>query len=137
MTEEKLPAELVKGPAIGLMVTGGLGIGLGLLNILMTLAGAGGVNEAQLEQMPEEWADAMRALSSTGGGIVFGLIGLALNGFVLYGGLQMKNLRSRGMAVAASIVALVPCLICCLLGWPFGIWSLVVLNKPEVKQAFS
>ena len=26
---------------------------------------------------------------------------------------------------------------CCLLGVPFGIWALVVLNKPEVKAQFT
>jgi len=39
--------------------------------------------------------------------------------------------------MAGSIVAMVPCNICCLLGLPFGIWALVVIVRPEVKDAFS
>jgi predicted Zn finger-like uncharacterized protein len=36
----------------------------------------------------------------------------------------------------ACILAMIPCVNCCILGLPFGIWGLVVLNKPEVKDAF-
>lgn len=39
--------------------------------------------------------------------------------------------------MAVSILSMVPCVSpCCLLGLPVGIWALVVLNTPEVKQAF-
>ena len=32
---------------------------------------------------------------------------------------------------------MVPCISpCCLLGLPFGIWALSVLNKPHVQAAF-
>jgi hypothetical protein len=57
-------------------------------------------------------------------------------GIVLYGAWQMKDLRSQGSAMAASITAMLPCNLCCLVGLPVGIWSLVVLNRPEVKNAF-
>ena len=49
----------------------------------------------------------------------------------------MRSLEKRTMAVVASIVAMIPCIgPCCLIGIPIGIWSLVVLMKPEVQQAF-
>jgi hypothetical protein len=49
----------------------------------------------------------------------------------------MKKLESYGLAMAASIIAMIPCVSpCCLLGLPIGIWALVVLMKPEVKSAF-
>jgi hypothetical protein len=57
--------------------------------------------------------------------------------FVIGGAVQMLRLRTRTLAALGSILAIV--LIypgCCLLGLPFGIWSIVVLNKPEVKDAF-
>jgi hypothetical protein len=38
--------------------------------------------------------------------------------------------------MVASVVAMLPCQCCCLFGLPFGIWALVVLNKPEVKSHF-
>jgi hypothetical protein len=39
----------------------------------------------------------------------------------------------------ASILAMIPCFTscCCLVGLPIGIYALVVLNKPEVKSAFT
>ena len=48
-------------------------------------------------------------------------------------------LRGEGYAKAktASILAFVPFVSCCFLsGIPFGIWSLIVLSKPEVKEYF-
>ena len=35
-----------------------------------------------------------------------------------------------------TIVSMLPCSCCWTLGLPFGIWALVVLNQPEVKDAF-
>jgi predicted PurR-regulated permease PerM len=70
-------------------------------------------------------------------GIVGNIITLALSGVTLFGGLKMKNLENYGLAMAASIIAIIPCFgPCCCIGIPVGIWSLVVLNKPEVKSAF-
>jgi hypothetical protein len=63
-------------------------------------------------------------------------VGIAWGGVVAFGGYQMKTLRSHGWAMAGSIVAMIPCTGCCLLGLPFGIWSIVVLGRPEVNRAF-
>jgi hypothetical protein len=50
----------------------------------------------------------------------------------------MQKLSNHGLAMAAAIVAMIPCFSpCCLLGLPFGIWALVMLNKPEVRSQFS
>jgi hypothetical protein len=57
---------------------------------------------------------------------------------VLIGAAKMQSLRSFEFAFAAAILAMIPCLTpCCVLGLPFGIWALVVLNKPEVKSQFT
>ena len=70
-------------------------------------------------------------------GIILNLVGVAIGVVILLGALKMKRLESHGFAMAASILALVPCVSpCCLVGLPIGIWSLVVLSKPEVKAAF-
>ena len=56
---------------------------------------------------------------------------------VIVGAIQMMQVKSHSMAKAAAIISCVPCLTgCCLLGIPFGIWTLVVLNDPTVRQAF-
>jgi len=52
------------------------------------------------------------------------------------GGLKMKKLENYGSVMTACILALLPCGNCCCIGLPLGIWALVVLNRPEVKDAF-
>jgi len=76
------------------------------------------------------------AAASSKGGVFFPLIMLVANAFVLFGGLKMRNLESFGLAMAAAIIAVIPCCPCGCIGIPAGIWALIVLNKPEVKAAF-
>jgi hypothetical protein len=66
----------------------------------------------------------------------YGVAALVWGACVLLGAIQMLRLRSYGLAMASSIIAMLPCNGCCLLGLPFGIWAVVMLAKPEVKDAF-
>lgn len=106
----------VRGPSLALLITGSLGAALGGIMALAALSepSAGG-------SAPP---------------LMFSLIGAAIQGFVAYAGFKMMNLKNYGVAMAGSILAMVPCSACCLLGLPIGIWSLVLLSKPEVKSAF-
>lgn len=62
---------------------------------------------------------------------------LAVNTVILIGAVRMQRLQSYTWAKVAAILAVIPCVgPCYLLGIPFGIWALVVLGKPEVRQAF-
>jgi len=63
------------------------------------------------------------------GSFVMGLV-------IIIGALQMLRLKSYRWGMAASILALLPCSPASLLGLVFGIWSLVVLNRPGVIAAF-
>jgi len=68
---------------------------------------------------------------------VSAVIGLVVSGVIFFGAMKMKSLENYGLAMAASIIAMIPCFSpCCLLGLPIGIWALVVLTKPDVKSAF-
>ena len=79
----------------------------------------------------------MMGMMQGGIGILFGIIAICVSGFVIFGAMKMKKLESYGLAMGASIVAMIPCISpCCVLGLPIGIWALVVLMKPEVKAAF-
>jgi hypothetical protein len=53
----------------------------------------------------------------------------------IYAALKMIRLEAYGAAIAASIFAM---LVApgSLIGFPIGIWSLVVLARPEVREAF-
>jgi hypothetical protein len=124
-------ADKVKGPAIGLLVTAIVGIAIQVLSILLNFLGVGvGLQE---QAAPDAF---MNVLSGTIG-IVFSFIGIGIGAVILIGAQKMKRLESYNWAMAASIIALVPCISpCCILGLPFGIWALIVLGQPNMKNAF-
>ncbi|HXC16699.1 MAG TPA: hypothetical protein VNV60_04585 [Holophagaceae bacterium] len=125
------PQQLVSGPATGLQVTAGIGIAFQLLSIVLRMLGMGMAGMAGGEHTPF-------AMLAGGAGIVFGIIGIVIGAVIFMGASKMKNLQSHGFAMAAAIIAMIPCVSpCCLLGLPIGIWALVVLLKPEVKAAFT
>jgi hypothetical protein len=127
--------QLVTGPAIGLMVTAGLGIAGGLVGLTLALARWGAAPE--MPGMDPQIARMIQMFAYGPVGIVAKVVGLAISVFVLYGALKMQKLSGYGLSLAAAIVALIPCFSpCCLLGLPIGIWALVVLSKPEVKSQF-
>ena len=109
--------DAVAGPAVCLMVLGGLFALIGVFCFLIAIF------EGQ----------------ATPGGRAALLLATAFlwcwGGFIILGGVMMKTMKSYGLALAASIMALMnhPCLVLHLV---FGIWAIVVLNKPEVKRAF-
>ena len=53
---------------------------------------------------------------------------------ILFGGIQMMEIRSYAWAVAAAIVAIISC---SLIGFPVGIWALVVLLRADVRDTFA
>jgi hypothetical protein len=129
--------EKVKVPAIFLIVIAGLGIVYYLFNGIITLFLGHTIFS---REMPPDIPPHLRAFFEGMQGPLSGLISLvivAVNGFVLYGAIGLLRLRNRGVAIAASIITMAPCQCCCILGLPFGIWALTVLNKPEVKSHFS
>jgi len=63
-------------------------------------------------------------------------VGVVLDILVIVGAQKMKRLESYGLAMTSCILAMLPTSVCCLLGLPFGIWGLVALNQPGVKDVF-
>jgi hypothetical protein len=127
-------ADQVNGPAIGLIVTGALNIVLALARGLMLMLGLG---MSTLQNTGNADAEKMVMGFMSTFGIAFCVIGVLGGIFILFGGIKMRRLESYGLCMTASIVAMIPCLsACCPLGLAIGIWSLVILSKPEVKSAF-
>jgi GYF domain 2 len=126
----------VSGPAIGLIVIGGLVILGAILGIITSLAG--GSATPPHTNNPE--LDRLLTQMQSGGvwNIVQEILMFIIGGFLIFSGLKMKKLESYGLAMTANILAMIPCFTscCCVIGIPIGIWGLVVLNKPEVKGAF-
>jgi hypothetical protein len=122
----------VSGPATGLLVTGILGAffaGLGLIASIVGMGIAPFIREEIPERYAEFWEGSMGAASS--------IVEIAVAAFIIFAALKMKELRQWELSLAASIVAMIPCISpCCILGLPIGIWALVVLLRPEIKEAF-
>ena len=123
-------AEAINGPAIGLIVVAILGFLVQVLSLIWHL-GFSAMAASQMAQQP--WGNMFSPAVS----IVSSIIGIAVSAVILFGGLKMKKLENHGLAMTASIIAMIPCISpCCLVGLPIGIWAVVVLSKPEVKSAF-
>jgi predicted Zn finger-like uncharacterized protein len=126
----------VSGPAAALQVVGILAIALSVLSLGLNLAVAAGAFPQPASPLMPPPRDEAERIGNLVGGICGALFGMLWGGLIIAGASKMKKLESFGLAMTASIVAMLPCNGCCLLGLPFGIWALVVLNRPEVKDAF-
>jgi len=120
----------VNAPAITLMVVGGLGAAASLMGAVMNFLGfgMGAMTGEQAERIPS-------FLLGPIGGLI-NLVSLAVYGLMIYGAYQMKTLKSYPLAMIASIVAMIPCSCCCVVGLPVGVWAIVVLMRPAVKLGF-
>ncbi len=129
-------AARVSAPAMGLIVTGMLGIVAQVILIGLNLLGIG---LAAADAIPRDGgADPVGMMVGGSVQVFFGLLTIAIGGFVIWGALKMKALENYGVAMAASILAAVPCLSPgCFLGIPIGIWAVVVLVSDDVKRSFS
>ena len=128
--------QAVKGPAIALIIIASLGAAYYVFSGIFAMFIGGAMFH---QEMPPDLPPQMRTLIEGVQGPLAGMFNLliaAVNGFVIFGAVKMLRLQSYGLAMAASIVAMLPCQCCCLVGLPLGIWALVVMNKPEVKSQF-
>lgn len=121
------------GPAICLYIVGGLSaLNHGVTLILVAMGHE--MVLPGLQPGPGNGPDLAGARMI--GGIVGGIIGLTMDLLVIVGAYNMHTLKSHSLAMTGAIVACIPCCVCLVLGMPFGIWSLVVLNDSDVKAAF-
>lgn len=122
------PAARVSAPAIGLMLTGGLSILTTLaLMAIMAVGGAATIADPELRD----------ALPGIGVSMALSIVALILEAAIVYAGVQMRKLQSWGLSLTGAILAMLPCLPCCLLGLPIGIWAVIVLIDDDVKRAFA
>jgi predicted Zn finger-like uncharacterized protein len=127
-------ASALMGPAISLLIFGVLAILGGFLGGAiygLVLPNAPQMNNPQFGGPPPPPA----ALYITG---VLSMVGGCIwGGLVIAGAISMLRLRLYPLAMTGSIVAMMPCSGCCLVGLPLGIWALIILNREEVRAAFT
>jgi hypothetical protein len=68
--------------------------------------------------------------------LLFYLLNLGISITMIVAGWRMRKLKSHGLAMVASSLALLPCTFGWIVALPMGIWSLTVLLQPEVREAF-
>ncbi len=130
--------EALNVPGILFMVFGGLAVLYSLMNVVSS-----GINQAQIQQIlddPNLPSEAKNLIRTLMGPLtkVFALLGLGIGGLLIFGGLQMRNLKSYGIAMAACIIGMIPCTGCvCCLTLPLSIWTLTILTRPEIKASFT
>lgn len=119
--------EKVKNPALALIITAILGALLAVFSFLANVLGL----------LPAEYSNsAMLGDAGLVIDIVSLVLALVVMGVIYMGAVRMQRLESWGFALAASIVAMLPCSCSCIIGIPIGIWALVVLLNAEVKNQF-
>jgi hypothetical protein len=125
-------SQQVSGPAIGLLITGIIG-GIFSLASFFSISIGTGLSTLWWEGFPERYEELWEGAFGIGGS----LVGVGVAALIIYAALKMRELSQWGLAVAASVLAMIPCISpCCIIGLPIGIWSLVVITKPEIKAAF-
>jgi hypothetical protein len=130
-------SQQVQTPALALMIVAGIGAAFGLLSLVMNVAGVGMSGLSSMGGTAGGPAEQYAQYMTGGVGIASAIFSMALYGFVFWSAMKMKQLRKWTISMVGSIGAMLPCSCCCIIGLPIGIWSLIVLMKPEVKAAFS
>jgi hypothetical protein len=118
---------MVFGPAIAF-------IGIGSVGVLGMLVLSGGVLVVHIDDM---LVDAMDAV---GWGLVVALtlLGVLLFAMVIAGGVSMLQMRRRWLGLWSAYVVTGLSVGGCyaILLYPFGIWGLIVLYRPDVREQF-
>lgn len=127
-------AATVSGPAIAMMVSSTLGIICNIGYLLFRVISEILIKTPIPVNRPGFQAGYMFGFIMA---IVGASLGILMCIIVLIGAVKMKNLRNYGFALTSCILSMLSPTCCCFLGLPFGIWGLVALNNPDVKDAFS
>ena len=122
----------VRMPALGLIATAIVGL---LMHTFGAAIYALSLISSSVAVFVEETGSLSMLFDAAGGLLVHG-IGIVMGIVVLIGGIRMRRLSGRGFAMFASVIAILPCSPCCFLGLPVGLWSLVTLSDPQVRDAF-
>jgi len=115
-------AEAVKLPSLLLMIFGGVS------TVSSCLVSAGSLLNFLSTEDPGQ-------IVAT----VSGFIGILINALIVFAGFKMKNLQMYPLAMAGAVFCCLPFCsgVCCVVGLVPGIFSVVVLMRPEVKAAFT
>lgn len=133
------PWGIVIAPAICMLIAAIIGLGFDVFGIITAL----GPKPQPIQQVPganpagiDFLAKAQERGHGPGAAALQGVFALDCLVIIL-GCVMMLTGKAHGVAVTASVLSMLNlgnC--CCILGLPFGIWSLIILLRADVKGAF-
>jgi len=122
-------SELATPPAIALMIAGGLGLAYALVNALFAIIGHGDLLLNRFGARGAPAAVSIGYLIGVSLPFIWGIV-------VTFGGYKLLRLENYVSVFVAAIFSMLPCNLGCFLGIPFGIWAIVVLCQPVVRDSF-
>jgi hypothetical protein len=126
------PTRKLKAPAIALLIVGCLNGVTGFLTVLSGLLRLVGVMGK--EAIPIDQAEKAGFWFATLGMYGVALVSLLLAPVIVYGAVQMMQGRKLMLAKIAAVLAILPLTsCCCIAGLPVGIWTFIVLSRPEMR----
>ena len=144
----RIARSMVSIPAVGLIVVGALTLfaTIGGFVQLATLDAQFDDAIKQIENNPNlpaqqkkdqiQFFNDVRDVIKTYGPAFYAVAGL-VGVIVLVGGIRLKGLGSPGLVYISALLSMLPFSACCLLGVVFGIWTFVVMMKPEVRAGYA
>jgi len=122
----------LKGPAIGLIVTGSLNAVIGALSLLSGLVRLIiGDSSGQIADDAERFGYVIATVGCYG----VSALSLFVSPLIIAGGVAMLRGKSLTLARSAAILVMIPVTSCCCLGGiPIGIWALQSVRKSEIAR---
>ena len=119
--------------AIFLYVVAGISIPMHALNAVFTIVDRDDAPGPGM-RVPANEAE---KTAQVAGGLAASVVLMVMNTVVIVGAWNLQNLKKRSTAMTGAIICCIPCCSpCVILGIPFGIWALVLLNSPDIKPHF-
>ena len=121
---------MITAPAVGLLVAGILKLFSALTMLLLFATPDNDLLNSIFSHMgvfsPLHWNTFIGSNA-----VLFRLIPALV---IIFGAIEMMKVRGYAWAMAAAIVAIVSC---SLVGFPMGVWALIVLARPDAREAFA
>jgi hypothetical protein len=141
----------VQFPGVLLIITGVLSLLGSVWGLIQLRTVPAQVDQAlaQIEADPkipndqkESWREICKTMKEAAehpAAVVGYIIGMISSVIVAVGGVKLMNLSGTAFPIAGSILAMIPCTVgcCCALGFPTGLWALLVLSRSDVKAAIA
>lgn len=117
----------LQDPAGGLMLASGFVIVIVASQALLLLPISDSVEDESTLQVSQMWTNHWPLLVPL----------LILHAFIIYAAVQIQLGRHYPVSILGAILALIPLPPFFILGIPFGIWALVLLRSPDIRQCFA